>query len=96
MTREAHVTGSDQDGYVHLITVSWGDDTTTTAGEWSTSSCTNATGSDHPGPTQHDGNVEHQYATAGPHTVTVTVTSVACDGSHAQTGTASFSVNQPA
>jgi hypothetical protein len=88
--------GGDSDGWVRLISVSWGDGTTTTAGEWPTSSCTNATGSDHPDATHHDGNVSHHYGEPGSHTVTITVTSVACDGSHVQTGTTTSTVTQSA
>jgi hypothetical protein len=88
--------GGDSDGWVRLITVSWGDGTTTTAGEWSASSCTNASGSDHPAATHHDGNVSHHYGDPGSHTVTITVTSVACDGSQSQTGTTTSTVLQSA
>lgn len=87
--------GADTDGWVRLIRVDWGDGTTTTAGEWSTSTCSNAAGSDHPAATHHDGNVNHQYADAGAHTVTITVTSVACDGSQSQTGTSTVTVQSP-
>jgi hypothetical protein len=34
----------------------------------------------------------HQHASAGSHTITATVTSVAYDGPHAQTGTALLTV----
>lgn len=88
--------GGDADGWVRLIRVDWGDGSTTTAGEWSTSACTNAAGTDHPAATQHDGNVSHHYAAAGSHTATVTVVSVACDGSGTQTASSSVTLTQPA
>ena len=84
--------GADADGWVRAIRVDWGDGSTTTAGEWSTSTCTNGAGSDHPAATHHDGNVSHHYADAGSHTVTVTTVSVACDGSHSQTGSGTLTV----
>jgi hypothetical protein len=90
-----NATGSDADGFVRRIAVDWGDGSTDSVSEWSTSSCTNASGSDHPGPTHHDANVSHHYAEAGAHTVTITVTSVACEGSHSQTGTSTRSVTAP-
>lgn len=89
-----HVTGSDQDGFVRRISVDWGDGTSSLVGEWSTSSCTNADGTTHPVASQQGGNVNHQYSTAGQHEVTLHVQSVACDGSHEQSGTSTVTVNQ--
>ena len=87
--------GRDDDGWVRRITVAWGDGTTTTAGEWSPSGCTNASGTSHPVASAHDGNASHHFADAGDHTVTVTVTSSACDGTDVQTGSSTATVNQP-
>ena len=88
-----NASGGDADGWVKRITINWGDGTgTTTVGEWSTSSCANASGSDHPAATHHDGNVNHHYESAGSHTVTITTYSVACDGSSQQVGSSTVTV----
>ena len=89
-----HVSGSDQDGFVRRVATDWGDGTSPAVGEWATSSCADAAGTAHPAPTSHDATVSHHYANAGGHTVTVTVTSVACDGSQSQTGSTTLSVTQ--
>jgi hypothetical protein len=89
-----HATGSDSDGFVRRISVDWGDGTSSTVGEWSTSSCTNAAGTTHPVATSHDGNISHHYDTSGDHTVTVRVQSVACDGSHEQSQTQQVVLHQ--
>jgi hypothetical protein len=81
--------GSDADGWISRIVVHWGDGAES-AFPYSTSGCTN-------GPSSQTSSVPggHHYASAGSYTVTVTVTSVACDGTQAQTGSTSMSVQSP-
>ena len=85
--------GSDDDGWISRIVIHWGDGSEN-AYPFSTSGCTNASGTDHPAKNTQTTSVPggHQYASAGSHTITATVTSVACDGTHAQTDTASLTV----
>lgn len=88
--------GSDSDGFVRRIYVDWGDGSGSLVGEWATSSCTIADGTTHPTATSRSGKVNHHYSSAGDHTITVKVQSVACDGSSVQNGAAQFTVNQAA
>ena len=98
-----HVVGSDDDGFVRRMVVTWGDGSTTLVGEWSTSGCTDAAGTTHPTSStreatrDYQGNsLSHHYSTAGEHTVTVEVDSVACDGTDQQVANSTFAVTQTA
>ncbi len=88
--------GADTDGWISRIVVHWGDGAES-AYPYSTSGCTDADGTNHPVSNQQSSSVPggHHYATAGQYTVTVTVTSVACDGTHAQTGQTTMTVTSP-
>jgi hypothetical protein len=88
--------GADSDGWISRIVVHWGDGAES-AYPYSTSGCTDADGTNHPVSNQQSSSVPggHHYASPGQYTVTVTVTSVACDGTHAQTGSTTMAVTSP-
>ena len=98
-----HAVGSDSDGFVRRMVVTWGDGTTTLVGEWSTAGCTDAPGTNHPTSSSREAtrdsnnnSLSHHFSTAGDHTVTVEVDSVACDGTHQQVTNSAITVTQAA
>ena len=80
--------GSDADSYVSRMTLDWGDGSVPTIFAYPLSSC-------HDGPSNQAADTNHGYAAPGRYTVRLIVTSVACDGTGAQTATAETIVTSP-
>ncbi|MBV8928486.1 MAG: hypothetical protein JO152_05110 [Mycobacteriaceae bacterium] len=84
---------SDSDGALASVVLDWGDGSTPTrATENSTISQVLCVAAGDYMKTDMSYSASHTYATPGPHTVTVTVTSTNCDGGEPQTGSSTFTM----
>lgn len=88
-----YLAGGDEDGYVRTVVVDYGDGTTQTIVDAPLSECQELNGQ-WPSTYQVGQEVSHVYV-PGPYTLTVTVTSVGCDGKDAQTKSGTFTFEMP-
>jgi hypothetical protein len=88
-----YLAGGDEDGYVQRVLVDWGDGKSQTLVDAPLSECEEPPGQ-WPSTYLVGQEVKHVY-TPGTYTLTVTVTSVACDGLEAQTQSGVFELESP-